>query len=142
MSGGTYTGPLAAGASVPRSASVTIPASVTGDIWFVVVEDADGGVFENFTGQSTGIAAQATNVPVGLTLSLASSTVLKSAGAAATTATVTRSGDLTQSLTVDVGDSNASDTSVPAEVTIPPASPPRPSLSGPSTTGWWTATKP
>ena len=119
LTSSTYSSPLAVGASVPRSALVGIPASVVGEIWFVVKEDADGGVFENDTATSTGVAAQATNVPVGLTLSLASQTVLKNAGAAATTATVTRGGDTSQPLSVAIADSNTNDTSVPTAVTIP-----------------------
>jgi len=115
----TYTGPLAAGASVPRSALVGIPASAVGNIWFVVTEDADGGVFEEDTANSTGIAATATNVPVALALSLASHVESNVAGPNATSATVTRNGPTTDSLVVTLTNSDATDVSIPATVTIP-----------------------
>jgi RHS repeat-associated protein len=55
-------GPLAHGASLPRSALVTVPGGLSGDIWFIVTTDSQGQVPEISETNNTLVAAAPTLV--------------------------------------------------------------------------------
>ena len=96
-----------------------IPDLPPGNYWFVVSENPLGQVLELNTANNTAVAAQPTSVAGGLTLTLAAHTVSDAAGSNATTATVTRNTDTTNSLLVTITNSDPNDVTVPATVTIP-----------------------
>jgi hypothetical protein len=115
----TYPGPLAAGQSIPRSATVQIPSLPAGSYWVVVSENPDNEVFETDTTNNTAIAAQPTGIAGALTVSLASHSVSNGAGANATTAIVSRNSSLSSALVVTLTSSNPQTVTVPQTVTIP-----------------------
>ena len=86
---------------------------------FVVEADADSDLLQIDRSGDAGTEQQPTSVPATLLVSLANQTVLKNAGAAATTATVTRNGDLGQPLVVTIASSDPAATTTPTTVTIP-----------------------
>jgi hypothetical protein len=110
---------LAAGQSVPRSAVVTVPSLPAGNYWLEVVESPLGQVFEVNTANNTAVAGQPTSVAGALALTLAASSVSDAAGSNATTATVTRNTATTNPLVVTIANSDPTDVTVPATVTIP-----------------------
>ena len=85
----------------------------------MVSENPLGQVFELDTANNTSVAAQSTSVAGGLSLTLATQSVSDAAGADATTATVTRNTDTTNSLQVTITNSDPNDVTVPQTVTIP-----------------------
>ena len=115
----TFSGSLAAGQSVARSANVQVPEFAPGNYWFVVSENPFGQVYELNTTNNTAVAAQPTRLAGGLALKLASSTESDVAGPNATTATVTRNADTTGALVVSIANSDPNDVTVPQTVTIP-----------------------
>jgi len=115
----TYSGNLANGASVARSATVELPADVTGNVWFVVIENPDGEVAESNTANNTAVASNPTAVPSALTLALSSDSVSNNAGADALTATLTRNGSTASALTVTISNSDTTDVLAPTQVIIP-----------------------
>jgi RHS repeat-associated protein len=115
----SYPDALAAGQSVPRSINITIPNLPPGNYWFVVSENPLGEVFELDTANNTAVAAQPTSLAGGLALTLAATTVSDAAGPNATTATVTRNTDTTNSLQVTIANSDPNDVTAPQTVTIP-----------------------
>ncbi|MFI5458474.1 MAG: SdrD B-like domain-containing protein [Isosphaerales bacterium] len=115
----TFTGSLAAGQSVARSADVLIPSLPPGNYWIVVSENPLGELFELDTTKNTAIAAQPTSIAGGLSLTLSSDTESNAAGNDATTATVTRNTDTTNSLLVTITNSDPNDVTAPQTVTIP-----------------------
>ncbi len=114
----TFTGPLAAGASAARSATVTIPSYLTGDHWFVVDEDADGALFQPSTTANAAVAAVPVSIPTALTLTVAATSVREDAGPTATTAMVSRN-TTAGPLTVALATSDPSQVTLPTTVTIP-----------------------
>ncbi len=115
----TFTGSLAAGQPVPRTASVPMAALPAGNYWLVVSENPLGELFELNTANDTAVAAQPTSIAGALTLTLSSHTESDAAGADATTATVTRNTDTTDPLVVTIANSDQTDVTVPQTVTIP-----------------------
>ncbi len=114
-----YAGPLAAGQSIPRTATVQLPNLAAGNYWIVVTENPFGQVYETNTANNTAVAAQSTAVAGALTLTLANLSVTDGAGAAATTATVTRNSSTSNSLVVTLSNSIVASVSAPQTVTIP-----------------------
>ena len=115
----TFTGSLAAGQSVPDSATVTMPSLPAANYWIVVSENPLGELFELDAANDTAVAAQPTSIAGALTLTLASHTESDAAGPNATTATVTRNTDTTDPLVVTIANSDPTDATAPQTVTIP-----------------------
>ncbi len=114
-----FIGTISAGQSVSRTATVTLPANIIGSVYFVVKADVDYNLLQIDRSEGIGVEQQPTSIPSTLQLTLANPTVLKNSGTAATNATVTRNGNLTQPLAVTISDGNTAVTSAPATITIP-----------------------
>ncbi|MEO1996596.1 MAG: CAP domain-containing protein, partial [Planctomycetaceae bacterium] len=103
---GTYTA-TAAGTGLP------VPIQIEG-IEVAGQNGISGGVFQNF---NVKVDFNAANIPT-LSVEVAAPTVTEDAGSTATTAVVTRSGDLTEELVVTLASSNSNKITVPASVVI------------------------
>jgi hypothetical protein len=102
-----------------RTETVTIPAGgAAGDLRFVVVADSGLAVFESNEDNNTAAASALTTVPATLTLALPFAQVSEDAANPAEWAVVTRNGDLSAPLTVDLMSSDPAHVSVPGSVTI------------------------
>ncbi len=115
----SYAGPLAVGQPVDRSVTVQIPQWAAGNYWVVVSENPFGEVFETNTANNTAVRAQSTAIQATLALSLANHSVSDTAGASATTATVTRNTDTSDPLVLTLTNSNPASVSIPQTITIP-----------------------
>ncbi len=115
----TYSSPIPEGQSISRLVNVTLPPTVSGNYWLVVEENATGSLAESNTQNNSAISAQPIDVVGGLALEIANHTVSTGDGASATTATVSRNTPTTSSLVVAISNSDPTDVTVPATVTIP-----------------------
>ncbi len=114
-----FTGTISAGQSVSRTATVTLPMNIIGSVYFIVEADVDYKLLQIDRSEDISIEQQPTSIPSTLLLALSNPTVLKNAGTAATTATVTRNGDLRQPLVVTIASDHPSAATTPTTVTIP-----------------------
>ena len=115
-------GDLAAAATAARSLAVTLPASLVGDYWLVVLADSGNAVTEynaGGTGESNNRAVAAQRITIGAGLGLTVSPAGFAENAAAATATVTRSGPTAAALAVTITNSDPTAATTPASVTIP-----------------------
>ena len=71
---------------------MTLPENLTGANYFSVEADAESQLLQSDRSHDTVVAQNPTSIPPTLLLTLAGPTILKNAGAAATTATVSRNG--------------------------------------------------
>ena len=88
-----FTGTIAAGQAMPRTASVTLPMFDQGDHWLVIVTGVGASFFEPNTSNNTSIAGTKTNLLAQLTVMLSAQSVAENAANPATTGSVTRNGD-------------------------------------------------
>ena len=134
--GGDFVTTASATGTVPRSGTaswssagmvadvqgwLTSPASSFG--WIIRGDETieDGQHARRFNSKDNGTAPQLTvtfNSPAGLTLAIAADSISEGAGAGATTGTVSRSGDTSGALTVNLASNDASEATVPASITI------------------------
>ncbi len=119
----TSAGVLNAGAALSRSLGILLPGQINiGDQGVFVVEiQPDTSVHETSGGLSNNIGIQQTPVTIRKVLMLALSASQVTEGAAdGFAATLTRTGSLSQSLTVAISNDQSGRLSFPASVTIPP----------------------
>jgi hypothetical protein len=109
---------IAAGASVIRTATVTLPAFVEGPRRFVVQTDAGKAIFELDEQNNVGIDDAVVHVAPSVKVTLSRTLVSEAAGAAALTGRVTRSGDTSAPLTVSLV-SDRGEVTLPGTVMIP-----------------------
>ena len=118
--------------SLPESTTVTVPAFAVGNKWIVVQTGVNESFFELTVANNSTVTASPINIPPSLQVlvggphgSGSANAVAESAGANAIAGTVTRNGDTSQVLTVNLslgtGDLGAAQLAaqVPANVTIP-----------------------
>ncbi|MFM7076357.1 MAG: hypothetical protein ACKO3G_09865, partial [Planctomycetaceae bacterium] len=110
---------LAPGASVTRSAVVTIPTFVSGPQRFVIESGAGRAFFDPAVGNNVGVQSAATEVAKALFLSLSRSAFPEGTGSTAASATVTRNGSVATALVVALASSDTGVVTVQASVTIP-----------------------
>ena len=108
---------IAAGATVTRTASVTLPANIDGQIKLAIITDATAHITQDDRSGTRALSANITVVPA-LAVSVSSLTVAEDAGVAALTVTVTRSGSTATDVTVTLA-ADATALNVPATVVIP-----------------------
>jgi hypothetical protein len=115
-------GPLDPGQATVRTESVTLPSTGSasaGSLRFVVVVDADNELAEDREANNAAIAVAPIDVAPVLTLTLPSTNLPENQPGGTLTATLTRSGNLLQPLTVTLASSDPQQATVPATVTIP-----------------------
>jgi hypothetical protein len=108
---------IAAGASVTRTVSVSLPSTIDGTQFFTVTADVLHSLFQLNGVSHRAASATATVITPALSIALSAPTVAENAGASALTGTVTRSGSTTSALVVSLGASQ-SGLGLPATVTI------------------------
>ena len=108
---------IAPGATVTRTASVTLPANVDGQIKLAVITDATAHIAQDDRSGTRALSANITVAPA-LAVTVSSTTVAENTGAAALNVTVTRSGSTATDLTVTLA-ADATALNVPATVVIP-----------------------
>ena len=112
----TFTNTLNVADSLTRTQTVTLPLAIpTGDVYFAVTVNSDGGVFEVTTNNNTVVATNATTVPAWLALQLPTPL---SEDSLPVTATVTRGGILSQALTVTLTNDSPAHLIIPTNVVI------------------------
>jgi CARDB len=109
---------IAPGASVQRTVSLTLPSVLDGAQYFMVTADSLDSLIQLNNVNHTGVAASPIVIVPGLTLTLGQNTVADNAGSPACSAVLTRSGDATSALTVNISADQAG-LVLPATVTIP-----------------------
>ncbi|MBN1912670.1 MAG: hypothetical protein JW818_23310, partial [Pirellulales bacterium] len=116
-----YSGPMAPGdPPVERTETFTLPAGLPeGDLHFIVVVDHGHDVIELGETNNAAVSAETTLVPARLTVSLSATQAPEDAGPGAIQGTVTRSGNLSSALVVDLSSSDETEATVPLTVTIP-----------------------
>src|SRR6185369_1511862 len=114
----TMTNPIAIGQSVTVTQTVTIPQFATGTNWFIVKGNAGNTFYELNTANNSSVATQAVMVSSALTLSLSPGIVSESAGTNAVTGFVTRNGDVSSPLTVNLASATGTNVLLPASVNI------------------------
>lgn len=114
-----YSDSVAAGASVTRTETLTLPQFGTGNRWIVIVTDAGNSIFESNEQNNVSIDDQAINLPSNLSLSFSSTTFSEGAGSGSVFGTVVRNSGTANSLQVLLSSSAETAAKVPASVTIP-----------------------
>ena len=114
-----FTNGLAINQSTNITQTVTLPQLVQGNQWVVVKANALASFFEPNMSNNSGISTQAVDVTPTLGLTLAPTTISESAGTNSVTATLSRNGDLSAPLTVQLSTATGTNLFVPASVTIP-----------------------
>ncbi|MBQ4079676.1 MAG: hypothetical protein II596_03250, partial [Thermoguttaceae bacterium] len=109
---------LSAGESVRRRETVTVPSTgYYGSVRFIVVSDFENVVPEGNETNNSGISSAPTALAQSLGLAFSASEVNE--GTANVRGTVTRTGDLSQPLTVSIASSDTTELTVSESVTIP-----------------------
>ncbi|MBQ2038538.1 MAG: Ig-like domain-containing protein, partial [Thermoguttaceae bacterium] len=109
---------LSAGESVRRRETVTVPSTgYYGSVRFIVVSDFENAVPEGNETNNSGVSSAPTALAQSLGLSFSASEVNE--GTANVRGTVTRTGDLSQPLTVSIASSDTTELTVSESVTIP-----------------------
>jgi len=98
---------------------VTIPQFASGTNWFIVKGNAGNSFYELNTANNSSVSTQAVSVASSLALALSPGIVSESAGANALAGSVTRNGDVSTSLTVNLASATGTNVFVPASVIIP-----------------------
>jgi hypothetical protein len=113
--------PIAAGASAPEHAMVTIPISGTvsaGSLQFVILDNATGSFFELNTTNNATIDATPTAIPLALTLTSPVTSIAENSANPTILAHVSRNGPTDQPLIVTLTSADTTGFTVPATVTI------------------------
>ncbi len=114
-----FTNGLAVDQSTTVTQSVTLPQFVQGSQWIVVKANALASFFELNTNNNSAISTRAVMIAPTLLLGLAPATISESAGANSVTGTLTRNGDISAALTVQLATATGTNLFVPASVTVP-----------------------
>ena len=115
-----FTNTLAAGESVARTRSVTLPpTALSGDVRFRVTVDSEAAVVESDKTNNSALTADTTLVPLTLTLSLPLAQVREDTAQPVLSALVQRNGSLSTALDVALSSSHTNHVTVPASVLIP-----------------------
>jgi hypothetical protein len=112
------TNAVAAGQSVTRTQSITLPPFVSGENWLLVKANVAASFYESNLTNNTAIAANSITLAPTLQLTLSPPVVAESAGSNATLASITRNGELTAALAVNLS-TMLTNLLVPAAVTLP-----------------------
>ena len=116
----TYTNSLAAGQSLMRTQSVTIPLTgLAGEVRMAVVVDSGNNLVEQDETNNMALAVNDLQVPLALTLFVPATNVVKNTPAPNLNCLVSRNGDLSAALVVALGDTATNLLQAPASVTIP-----------------------
>jgi hypothetical protein len=114
-----FQGSLQAGSSVTRTAEISIPLFIQGDLRFAVETGINRNFYEVNTSDNVAIQSSPTSVAAALLLSLSRNSFYENEADRAATGWVSRNGDTTQVLVVTMATSNASVAGVPTTITIP-----------------------
>jgi hypothetical protein len=106
--------------SVTFTQNVSLPPFAAGNQWLIVKGNAGANFFELNTANNSIVATQAVNIASTLSLTLSPSTISEAAGSNAVTATLSRNGDTSSPLTVQLTKSSTTNVYLPASVLIPP----------------------
>ncbi|HUW30400.1 MAG TPA: CARDB domain-containing protein, partial [Planctomycetota bacterium] len=116
----TYSAAIAAGTDYIRTGSVTIPnVNASGNLWVVVKIDTADTIFEFNEDNNAGIDDQSINIPAGLTLTFASTSIPENAPVPYVVGTIKRNTGTAGSLVVSLANTLPARITVPATVTIP-----------------------